>query len=45
MARVTRWLPTAEERRAAVLVDDGGEASGDVPAECTCMCGLIIIRI
>ena len=40
MARVTRWLPTAEERRAAVLVDDGavlvddgGEASGDVPAE------------
>lgn len=44
MARATRWLPApAEERRAAVLVEDGGEAVGDVPGEMH-ICGFIIIK-
>ena len=33
MARAARWMPPPEEeRRAAWLVEDGGEATGDVPA-------------
>jgi len=34
MERAARWMPPPEEeRRAAWLVEDGGEAAGDVPAE------------